>query len=127
MKNKIITAFAVFCYLISFGQVTQPNNAPVFGNYVGFDDTSMDPLPIRNEGFDEIDISSNLRTKFAITELPTYNGQNGLVRSNVQGTTMGLFGQDDPARSMLHLLGDQYIPSPISRAWMNVGTTRFAT
>ncbi|MCZ4409344.1 hypothetical protein O3Q51_11005 [Cryomorphaceae bacterium 1068] len=121
-KLSIIFMMAMICQ-ITFGQVTVDDNVPVFGRFVGFNNNSGIALPIQNKGFDEIDISSNGRIKFAITELPVWNGLNGLTRDSVQRTTMGLFGQDDPARSMLHLLGDQYIPSPISRAWMNVGTT----
>jgi hypothetical protein len=92
MKKVIIAAFAALIYLSAQGQVTQANNNPVLGNYVGFDNTSIDPLPIQNQGFPEINISSNSSNKFAITELGTWNGLNGLTRNNVQRTTLGLQG-----------------------------------
>ena len=124
MKKVIIAAFAALIYLSAEGQVTQANNNPVFGNYVGFDNTSIDPLPIQNQGFPDIDISSNGNNKFAITELGTWNGLNGLTRNNVQRTTMGLQGQTNLAWSMLHLWDDAAgLPGNMIRPWMNVGTS----
>jgi hypothetical protein len=107
MKYKLILlSAAILLSGVSVAQVTLESNAPNGSNYVGFDATSMDPLPIENRGFDEIDISSNLRSKIAITELPTWNGLNGLSLSNVQRTTMGLIGEDDEAWSILHLMSN---------------------
>jgi hypothetical protein len=91
-------AVIVMMALISqfgYGQVTIDDNVPAATNYVGFNNFSTIPLPIENRGFDEIDISSNGRTKFAITELPVWNGLNGLTRTNVQRTSMGFRGDDD--------------------------------
>jgi hypothetical protein len=104
------------------GQVTVDDNLPTLGNYVGFDNTSLITLPIRNDGFPEIDISSNGNNKFAISELPTWNGLNGLTRNNVQRTTMGLNGEADSAWSMLHLWSGALTPQ-MYRAWYNVGTS----
>jgi len=104
MKKAIMAALAVFSYLASFGQVTQPLNNPVGGNYVGFDNTSGIALPIENRGHREIDLSSNGFSKIAVDELATWNGLNALTRDSVQRTTMGLRGQSQLAWSMLHLL-----------------------
>ena len=91
-----------FCFRLN-GQVTQDNNNPVVGNFVGFNVSSFIPLPIANIGDPRINITSNSNNKFAITELPTWNGLNGLTRTAVQRTTLGLQGETNTAWSMLHL------------------------
>jgi len=129
MKIKLlIAALALLLTTIVEGQVTLESNAPNFGNYVGFDGTSAIPLPIQNRGFREIDISSHGNNKFAITELPTWNGLGGLTRTDVQRTTMGLTGQDPLAWSMLHLFDDNAgaLPLTMQRDWMNVGVSHTA-
>lgn len=124
-KTVIIVLMALITQL-GFGQVTVDDNLPFTGRYVGFNNTSPIPLPIENRGFDEIDISSNLRTKLAITELATWNGLNNITRSNVQRTSMGLSGDDDEAWSMLHLMDQNGVNgffNSLQRPWMNVGTS----
>lgn len=127
MKTKICISLILLTISLNpaYSQVTDDTNAPNGVNYVGFDNTSIDPLPIENRGFPEIDISSNGNNKFAITELGTWNGLNGLTRNNVQRTTMGLQGQTNLAWSMLHLWDDAAgnLPGAMQRAWMNVGTS----
>ena len=115
----------VMTYHIGFSQVTQDNNVPVLGRWVGFDNTSIIPLPIENQGDPRIDISSNGSKKFAINELATGNGLNGLSRDSVQRTTMGLKGQTQLAWSMLHLLDTtaENLDITMRRNWMNVGTS----
>lgn len=110
---------------IGFGQVTVDDNVPVSGRYVGFDGFSGIPLRIENQGFPEIDISSAGTNKIAITQLPVWNGLNGLSRSRVQRTTLGLQGQTNLAWSMLHLWDDAAgtLPGTMQRDWMNVGTS----
>jgi hypothetical protein len=95
MYNTVIIILMTLITQLGFSQVTVDDNIPVGGRWVGFDANSIIPLPIENRGFDEIDISSNGRTKFAITELPVWNGLNGLTRTNVQRTSMGFRGDDD--------------------------------
>ncbi len=126
MKQLIFAVFTVFSYLATFGQVTQQTNAPIFGNYVGFDNTSGIALPIENQGFPDINISSNSSNKFAITELGTWNGLNGLTRNRVQRTTFGLQGQTNLAWSMLHLWDDAagFLPGTMQRVWMDVSVAR---
>ncbi|MCA1761954.1 MAG: tail fiber domain-containing protein [Flavobacteriales bacterium] len=93
--------------------------------YVGFDNSSGIVLPIENRGFPDINISSNSSNKFAITELGAWNGLNGLSRTDVQRTTLGLQGQTNLAWSMLHLWDDAAgnVPPAVQRDWMNVGTS----
>ena len=127
-KNTVLVLCSALFFHIGYAQVTDDSNVPNGINYVGFDINSMDPLPIENRGFDEIDISSNLRTKFAITELATWNGLNNLTRNNVQRTTMGLQGEEFQAWSMLHLWDNQSnginpLSPDMQRPWMNVGTS----
>ena len=106
-----------------FGQVSVDDNVPVVGRYVGFDNSSGIVLPIQNQGFPEIDISSNGNNKFAITERAIWNGLNGLSRNNVQRTTLGLQGQTDLAWSMLHLWDDAAgnLPAAMQRLWIECG------
>ena len=66
-----------------------------------------------------------MSNKFAITELATWYGLNGLTRNNVQRTTMGLNGETDPAWSMLHLWSG-LINIDTRRDWMNLGTSYIA-
>jgi hypothetical protein len=125
-KKTVLVLCSALLFHLGHAQVTDDTNAPVVGNYVGWDINSMDPLPIENRGFDEIDISSNFRTKFAITELATWNGLNGLTRNNVQRTSLGLSGDDDAAWSMLHLMDQAGVTAffnTLRRPWMNVGTS----
>ena len=107
---------------IGFSQVTVDDNVPVLGRYVGFDGFSAIPLRIENQGFPEVDISSAGTNKFAITQLPTWNGLNGLSRTRVQRTTLGLQGETNLAWSMLHLWSGT-LPAAMQRNWMNVGTS----
>ena len=126
MKIKIIsTLISVLLLTLTYGQVSDDTNAPVVGNYVGFDNTSIVPLPIRNIGDPRINISSNGSNKFAITELPTWNGLNGLSQTQVQRTTMGLQNETNLGWSMLHLLSNAggVLPIGLRRSWMNVGTS----
>ncbi len=126
MKHLLFsTAIAVLLISGVKAQVTQAVNTPSLTNYVGFNNTSTIPLPIENRGFREINISSNSHNKFAITELPTWNGLNGLSRSNVQRTTLGLHGETQLAWSMLHLVDNAagILPASLQRSWMNVGTS----
>jgi hypothetical protein len=126
MKNKILLSILSLLVInLGYTQVSLDNNNPIVGNYVGFNNTSGIALPIQNQGFPEIDISSNGNNKFAINELGTWNGLNGLTRNNVQRTTMGLQGQTNLAWSMLHLWDDAdgNLPGAMQRAWMNVGTS----
>lgn len=126
MKIKIIsTLISVLFLTLTYGQVTDDTNAPAGGNYVGFNNFSTIPLPIRNDGDPRINISSNSSNKFAITELGTWNGLNGLSRNRVQRTTLGLQGQTNLAWSMLHLWDDAAgnLPGAMQRPWMNVGTS----
>lgn len=123
MNNKVILAAILFCCAtLTQGQVTDPNNLPISGNFVGFNGNSIIPLPIENIGYPDINISSNGNNKFAITELPTWNGLNGLTRDDVKRTTMGLQGEIDTAWSMLHLWSGE-LTSTMQRDWMNVGTS----
>jgi hypothetical protein len=121
-KKILVLLSAVLFVNLGFAQVTDDTNAPVVGNFVGFNNFSTIALPIQNQGFDEIDISSNGLTKFAITELPTWNGLNGLSRTDVQRTTMGLQGEDSEAWSLLHLKSGS-LTTGMRRSWMNVGTS----
>jgi hypothetical protein len=120
-----IIAMMALIYQNGYGQVTIDDNVPALGNYVGFDINSGIALPIENRGFPEIDITSNGQNKFAISELPTWNGLGGLTRTDVQRTTMGLTGQDPLAWSMLHLFDDNAgaLPATMQRDWMNVGVS----
>ncbi|MFT7347643.1 MAG: hypothetical protein ACI9CP_002105, partial [Cryomorphaceae bacterium] len=123
-----IIAMMALIYQNGYGQVTIDDNVPALGNYVGFDINSGIALPIENRGFPEIDITSNGQNKFAISELPTWNGLGGLTRTDVQRTTMGLTGQDPLAWSMLHLFDDNAgaLPATMQRDWMNVGVSHTA-
>ncbi|MCA1764238.1 MAG: hypothetical protein LC664_14785 [Flavobacteriales bacterium] len=124
MKNyrMVIILLMTLIYQISFSQVTVDDNVPVSGRYVGFDASSGIPLRIENQGFPEIDISSAGTNKFAITQLPTWNGLNGLSRTRVQRTTLGLQGESNLGWSMLHLWSGT-LPAAMQRNWMNVGTS----
>ncbi|MCA1764461.1 MAG: hypothetical protein LC664_15920 [Flavobacteriales bacterium] len=127
MKIKIIsTLISVLFLTLTYGQVTDDTNAPAGVNYVGFNNTSGIALPIENRGFPDINISSNNSNKFAITELGTWNGLNGLTRNRVQRTTLGLQGQTNLAWSMLHLWDDAagFLPATMQRAWMDVSVAR---
>ncbi len=105
-----------------FSQSTFATNNGAGGNFLGFNNVGSFPLPIRNDGNTQINISSSLNNKFRITEQATWNGLNGLSRTNVQRTTMGLQGQTGFAYSMLHLWDDAgCTPLNIQRPWMNVG------
>lgn len=85
MKIQFLMAASLMLLTsLIFGQVTIESNVLALNRYVGFDMNSGIPLPIENRGFDEIDISTNGRSKFAITEQPVWNGLNGLTRNNVQ-------------------------------------------
>jgi len=123
-KTVIIVVMALTTQL-GFGQVTADDNLPFTGHWVGFDNNSLIPLPIENRCFPDINISSAGTNKIAITQLPTWNGLNGLTRARVQRTTLGLQGQTDLAWSMLHLWDDAAgtLPGTMQRAWMNVGTS----
>ena len=125
MHNTVIIILMTLITQLGFTQVTEDDNLPIGGRWVGFDNNSLIPLPIENRGFSDINISSNGRSKFAVTELATWNGLNGITRTNVQRTTMGLQGEDNLAWSMLHLRSDDPLPLTdfMQRPWMNVGTS----
>ena len=129
MKSKfrftLIIGILCLFSIKSKSQVTFPNNIPGVGNYVGFDAFSTIPLPIRNDGFPSINISSNGFNKFAITEQATLNGFYGLSRTRVQRTTLGLRGETNLAWSLLHLMDNAAggLPGTLQRPWMNVGTS----
>ncbi len=64
MKTKnflIVVTLIIACFMsnLIFGQVTQDNNFPIFGNYVGFDASSGIALPIRNDGPSPIEFWTN--------------------------------------------------------------------
>lgn len=63
---KILKLSTFLCLLIMFtnkstifGQVSVANNVPVVGAYVGFDGSSLIPLPIRNDGPVPIEFHTN--------------------------------------------------------------------
>lgn len=123
MKHLLFsTAIAVLLISGVKAQVTQAVNTPSLTNYVGFNNTSTIPLPILNIGDPRINISSNGHNKFAIKEIPAWYGLNGMVRSDVQRTTMGLHNETDTAWSMLHLWSG-YLNPQMYRSWYNVGTS----
>jgi len=126
MKNKFYLMTAILLFSLNATcQVTLQSNVPNAMHYVGFDAFSTIPLPIRNDGFPSINISSNGFNKFAITELATWNGLNGLSRTRVQRTTLGLRGETNLAWSLLHLMDNAAggLPGTLQRPWMNVGTS----
>ncbi|MFT6997509.1 MAG: hypothetical protein ACJAQ4_001263 [Cryomorphaceae bacterium] len=108
----IITLLLAVTYHIGFGQVTDDTNAPVGGNYVGFDNNSIIDLPLENNG---------VRTLFSFEDWPGYNniGQQ-LNSSRIHLPT-------DPAEIQADIfsiiqIGD--IINPLfQRDWMQVGTT----
>ena len=120
----IIAIAALFNYSV-IAQVTQAVNTSSGVNFVGFDGSSSNLLPISNIGDPRINISSNLSNKFAITELPVWNGLNGLSQTQVQRTTMGLQNETNLGWSILHLLSNAggALPIGLKRSWMNVGTS----
>lgn len=123
MKYQAIIAAVLFiCYFTSVqGQVTQPNNIPNVNNYVGFDGSSGDLLPIQNIGDPRINISSNGNDKMNFNELAIWNGLNGMTENDVSRIHLGLNGNFQNPFSMIHM--GTNINNNLQRPWMNVGLT----